>query len=159
MDPINLTSQEGMETHFRQFCSNWEQDQDGRINELCRPQFVDCDFEKKTLCLSYFVQDWMRNSNGVMHGGIVSTVFDLTMGLLSGYCAGGTLTPTTTMQVTYLRPIPAGETLVIKAYCNMTGKTMCAISAKSWLETKSNKLTDTASATYYTGSSRQQSKI
>lgn len=151
MDTRKLTTQQGMEEVFNEYCNNWVEDQVGRVNELCKPQFVSCDFESKKVRLSYYVQDWMRNSWDVMHGGIVSTVFDLTMGLLSRYCSGGELTPTTNMQVTYLRPIPALKTLIIEAECTMTGKTMCAISARSWVDGREEKLTATATGTYYTG--------
>lgn len=155
MDAKYLTSQEGMEEVLKLYCSDCVEDQAGRVNELCRPQFVACSFEKKTLTLSFFVQDWMRNSSGVMHGGIVSTVFDLTMGLLSRYCSGGHLTPTTNIQITYLRPIPAGSTLVIKAYCNASGKTLCSISAKAWLEGRPDKLVATGAGTFFTGGPRK----
>ena len=151
MKPVDFTSQEGMEALFRRLCSHWPDAQAGRINELCRPQYVSCSFESRTLRLSYAVQDWMRNYADVMHGGVVCTVFDLTMGLLSGYCSRGLLTPTTNMQVTFLRPIPAGETLVAEAVCDMAGKTLCAVTAKAWLESMPEKTAATATATFYTG--------
>jgi uncharacterized protein (TIGR00369 family) len=119
---------------------------------MCRPEFAECSCEDKTLCLSYYVQDWMRNYADVMHGGVISTVFDLTMGLLSCYCSGSQLTPTTNITVNFLRPVPAGETLIVKASCDMAGNTFCVVSAKAWVETRPEKLTATASATFYTGS-------
>ena len=42
-----------------------------------------------------------------MHGGIVSSALDSTMGALSFCQVGeGSRTPTVTMSVTYLRPVP-----------------------------------------------------
>lgn len=149
MDPKELTTQQGMETIFKRFCDNWPEDQRGRINALCQPRFVACSFEKKTLCLGYAVQDWMRNYADVMHGGIVSTVFDLTMGLLAGYCSGHMLTSTVNMQVNFLRPIPAGETLLVEARCDMSGRTLCAVSGAAWLESAPGKFSATATATFF----------
>jgi uncharacterized protein (TIGR00369 family) len=150
MDPIYFTSQDGMEKVFREYCTRCAADQSGRVNVMCLPQFVGCDFEARTLTLSYFVHDWMLNPTNVMHGGIVSTVFDLTMGLLAVYSSGGRMTPTTNMNVTFLRPIPAGESLVVQADCDLSGKTLCAVTAKAWLATAPDKFTATASGTYYT---------
>jgi uncharacterized protein (TIGR00369 family) len=151
MKPNDLNSQEGMEKIFREYCGRCASDESGRINVMCIPEFVGCDFDAKTLTLSYVVRDWMLNPTNVMHGGIVSTVFDLTMGLLSVYFSGGRMTPTTTLQVTYLRPVPAGDTFVVQACCDKSGKTMCALSAKAWLEKEPGKFTATATGTYFTG--------
>ena len=151
MKPIDFTSQAGMEDVFRRFCNNWPEAQVGRISERCRPRFVSCSFENRSLRLSYTVQDWMRNYADVMHGGVVSTVFDLTMGLLSCFCTGGLLTPTTSIQVTFLRPIPAGETLLVEAVCDIAGRTLCSATAKAWLESAPGKPTATASATFFSG--------
>jgi acyl-CoA thioesterase len=150
MKPNHLDSQEGMEKIFREYCSRCASDESGRINVMCIPEFVDCDFNGKTLTLSYVVRDWMLNPTNVMHGGILSTVFDLTMGLLSVYFSDGRMTPTTTLQVTFLRPIPAGETLVVQAYCDKSGRTMCAVSGKAWLGTAPDQFTATATGTYFT---------
>jgi uncharacterized protein (TIGR00369 family) len=152
MDPNMLSTQEGMETVLRSFLERWPEEQVGRISERCHPRFVTCSYKEKTLRLGYFVEDWMRNYADIMHGGIVSTVFDLTMGLLSCFCSGGLLTPTVNMQVNFLRPIPSGETLLVEARCDMAGKTLCAASATAWLESNPGKLLATASATFYTGS-------
>jgi uncharacterized protein (TIGR00369 family) len=142
-----------MEAELRSFCDNWWGEQAGRMNALCRPQFVSCDFESKTLCLRYAVQDWMLNSADIMHGGVVSTVFDLTMGLLSWSCSGGGMTPTASMQVTFLRPIPAGETLVVAAGCDKPGRALCCVTARAWLESAPDKPAATASATFFSGNS------
>ena len=151
MKSSDFTTQEGMEAVFRAFSAGWPAEQAGRISAMCRPGFVGCSFEDKSLCLSYVVQDWMRNYADVMHGGVVATVFDLTMGLLSCFCTGGLLTPTTNMQVTFLRPIPAGETLLVEAVCDMSGKTLFAATAKARLASAPDKVTATASAAFYTG--------
>lgn len=151
MESNYLCTQQGMETSFRQYCSDLEQEPGMQVNKLCRPQFVQCDFESKTLCLRYTVQEWMKNPSGVMHGGIVATVFDLTMGLLARFCSGGSLSPTTNLQVAFLRPIPAGQTLIVNAECGLSGKTLCALTATAWLEGRPEKHTATASGTYFAG--------
>lgn len=151
MDAQFLTSQGGMEKFFRETCVAWLDKQSGTINNFCYPQFEHCDYDNKTLTMSFAVQDWMRNADGVMHGGVVSTAFDIGMGFLSCYFSGGALTPTTNLNVTFLRPIPAGEKLLVEARCDMSGRTLCSLTAKAWLASRPEKLTATASATYYTG--------
>ncbi|SHI15169.1 uncharacterized domain 1-containing protein [Sporobacter termitidis DSM 10068] len=146
-----LTSQESMENTFRGFCEKLPEERNGRINALCRPQFMDCDLENKTLRLRYEVQDWMLNVADILHGGVLATMFDLTMGLLSVYFSGGTMTPTTNMQISFLRPIPAGEALIVKAACDMSGRTLCAVRAEALPASKPDKPSATAAATFFTG--------
>lgn len=155
MEQDLLNTQVGMESAFRDYCSNRSRAQTGRVNALCAPEFVSCCYDTKTLTLRYTVQEWMLNPANTMHGGIVSSVFDLTMGLLSCYCAGGVLTPTIQMQVTFLRPIPAGETLVVEATCDMSGKTLCAMNGRAWLQSAPEKMSATSSGTFYAGGSQK----
>ena len=138
--------EEAVDELFREYCRK----DDGRMNTMCNPQLVRCDFEKKSLTLKYDVKDWMMNPLEVMHGGVVATVFDLTMGMLARLLYGRIM-PTTQMAVTYLRPVPDGSTFLVEAVCVMQGKTICVINAESWIEAKPDKLTATSTGTYFAG--------
>lgn len=74
MEP-ELFSQAGMEKACQKFSNrlNSETDQRGpSFNVFMQNHFESCNFEKKTLLLSFEVTDAMRNPMGVMHGGAVA---------------------------------------------------------------------------------------
>lgn len=154
MEP-ELFSQAGMEAACRRFSARINSETDARgpsFNVLMHSEFVSCDFETKTLLLRYPVEQYMRNPAGVMHGGAVAGALDITMGSLTFYMSGEFLTPTINMNVSFERPIPAGEILYVEATCYCCGKTMAYASARAWIDGKPDKIVASAAGTYYTAS-------
>lgn len=154
MEP-ELFSQAGMERSSRRFNDriNSETDQRGpSFNVNMRSRYEGCDFEKKTLLLSFPVEEYMRNPAGVMHGGAVAGALDITMGSLTFYMCGEFLTPTINMNVAYERPIPTGKRLFVEAACLSCGKTMAYATARAWVVGVPEKIVASASGTYYTAS-------
>lgn len=93
------------------------------IQNMAAPRFVACDFEEKTLELAFEIQPWMRNPANILHGGLTAMMLDTTMGTLSRcYVRGEGITPTITMEVSYLLPIPIGSTLHVRAHASHTGR-------------------------------------
>ena len=82
MEP-ELFSQAGMEASCRKFSDrlNAETDQRGpSFNVFMQNRYESCCFEKKTLLLSFPVEETMRNPMGVMHGGAVAGALDAVSG-------------------------------------------------------------------------------
>ena len=74
----------------------------------------------------YFFQcrtfDWMRNAPGTLHGGMASTMMDLTMSM-AVYCfSRQTIPPTISMTTNYLRPVPMEDSVLIRARLTSLGK-------------------------------------
>ncbi len=152
MEP-ELFSQDGMELSCRRFNERINSDADERglaFNGFMNMQFESCCFEKKTLLLSCIAEPKMRNPSGVMHGGTVSSVMDITMGSLAFYMSGEYLCPTISLNVSYQRPIPTGKRLFAEAVCHASGRTMSYFSCRAWIEGVPEKTVATASGTYYT---------
>lgn len=154
MEP-ELFSQAGMEISCKKFRDRLNQDADenglafsGRFGG----RFESCDFETKTLLVSYEVKPWMRNPAGVMHGGAVASIMDTSMGSLTFYCSGEYVTPTINMNVSYERPVPTGKRIFVEATCLSCGKTMAYTTARAWMEDHPEKIVCSASGTYYTAS-------
>jgi len=154
MEP-ELFSQAGMEDACMRFSRriNSETDQRGpSFNVNMRSRYESCDFATKTLILSFPVEEYMRNPAGVMHGGAVAGAMDITMGSLTFYMSGETLTPTINLNVSYERPVPTGQRIFVEAVCHACGKTMAYASARAWAEGKPDKIVASAAGTYYTAS-------
>lgn len=154
MEP-ELFSQAGMEASCQAFNTriNHETDQRGpSFNVMLQARYESCDFARKTLLLSFPIEEYMRNPVGVMHGGAVAGVLDITMGSLTFYMCGEYLTPTINMNVSYERPVPTGKRMFVEATCLSCGKTMAYATAKAWMEDCPEKIVASASGTYFTAS-------
>ena len=145
-------SQAGMEASCVKFVAQMNNDQDERghgLNGHMKPCFESCCFEDKRLVLSYFVEPYMRNPGGVMHGGAMAAALDITMGSLSYYWTGECLTPTINMNVSYERPAMVGKRLFVSAEILSSGKSMVYTVAKAWMEGQEDKIVGSAAGTYH----------
>lgn len=154
MEP-ELFSQAGMERSCQKFSDRINSEADERgpsFNVMMKSRYEGCNFEKKTLLLSFPVENYMRNPAGVMHGGAMAGALDITMGSLTFYCCGEFLTPTINMNVSYERPGIVGKRLFVEAQVLSCGKTMAYATAKAWMEGQEDKIVGSAAGTYYTAS-------
>ena len=71
------------------------------------------------------MSDRLRNSAGVMHGGVFTTVADAAVGIgLASHFEGRRPVTTTEMKINYLRPIADGK-LVARSHLLRIGKRLC----------------------------------
>jgi len=92
----------------------------------------------------------MRNPANILHGGLTAMMLDTTMGTLSRcYVRGEGITPTITMEVSYLLPIPIGSTLHVRAHASHTGRAVNNLTAEAWVASTPGKLAATASGAFY----------
>ncbi len=154
MEP-ELFSQAGMEASCRKFNLRLNSELDERgpsFNRLLHTRYESCNYEKKTLTLSFPAEGYMRNPAGVVHGGAMAGALDLTMGSLAFYMCGEFLTPTINLNVSYERPVPTGTRVIVEATCLSCGKTMAYATARAWAEDQPEKTVASAAGTYYTAS-------
>ena len=148
-DKEDLRSQEGMERAFRHYFDWMRLECDGTFNAMLDAQFVSCDYEKKTVLVALDTKPWMTNPTSMVHGGITASVLDFTMGLLARFSTTGYMTPTVSMEVSYLRPMPLGERVMAEAEITMAGFSLCHATAKAWTESAPEKLVATAAGSYF----------
>ncbi len=85
-------------------------------------EFVDLDMAAKTLTVRFPLQARYQNPMGTMQGGMIAAAIDNAIGPLSFMVAAPNVTKT--MEVTYLRPIPASvaEITVVAAFAGQNGR-------------------------------------
>ena len=149
MDKDDLKSQEGMERAFRAYFADMKQNHDGTFNGMLGAEFVSCDYEKKTVVVAMETKDWMTNPSNMVHGGVTASILDFTMGLLARYGTTGYMTPTISMEVSYLRPGPLDRRILVEAQISMAGFTVCHVTGKAWAEGAPEKLIATSAGAYY----------
>ena len=149
IDKIDLTSQAGMEHGIRGYLDRLAAGGDGTFNGMIAAVLHSCDYKKRTLVLRVETKRWMENPNGVIHGGVSAAMLDMTMGTLARYFSGGGMTPTVSMEVNYLHPVPVDTAVYLRAEMPMLGFTLCHTTGCLWAEGEPDKLLCTATAVYY----------
>jgi acyl-coenzyme A thioesterase PaaI-like protein len=76
----------------------------------------------------------MADRTGAMSNGAFSVALDQTMGILCLYVVHKPMTPTVTMQMSLLRPIPLDRKLYIKTKLLGTDGTKIDVAATAWSE-------------------------
>lgn len=144
-----LGSQSGMERALAHYFESLYEGHGDTLNALLKPELLGCDFEEKSLTLAVNTETWMANPNLILHGGITATLADIGMGLVSRYFAGGKLTPTVNMNISYHSAVPMGVKLCCRAGCVKLGFSMVSAEARLWVEGQEDVPVATAMATYY----------
>lgn len=113
---------------------------------LC-PRLVDCNGSTLTVELEYDTKSWMSNPMGVVHGGILASMLDTSMGLT---CHGIVQihTPTISMNIHYARPVPLNQTVRVRTTAFMAGSTTIQLQAQLYLPAEPERILVSASGIY-----------
>ena len=150
MDRAQLHSQQGMERAIRDYLGQVKTQSDGTFNGMLAASLHACDYAGRTLVLRVETKSWMENPNNVVHGGVSAALLDMTMGTLCRYFSGGGMTPTVSMSVNYLHPVPVDRAILIGAELPMAGFTLCHAAARLWAEGQEDTPLCTATGVYFT---------
>ena len=112
------------------------------LNDLVAPEFVDCDFNEQSLHVRYPVKDWELNPNGTLHGGIISTVCDITMGVLARFMFCRRQAVTVELNTNYMNPARAGSQVLVCAKVKKNGKRVKFLECKVYSEDDGKILAD-----------------
>ena len=119
------------------------------INGL-HPRLDSYDIATNSAITSYPTSEWGKNPNGVIHGGIIASMLDTAMGSLTS-CVAGKNTPTISLQISYLCPVPLGDRFVARAHITKCGNTVIYTIAEAWMESRPDTLVATAQGIYHDG--------
>lgn len=88
-------------------------------------RFVKFDPDTESLTLEYPVTAWCLNHAGTLHGGLIATAMDKTLGCV--VCYHTKFTPTISLSINYILPVMEGDTLVVTATPSRVGAHIGAI--------------------------------
>ena len=146
MSEHSLTRQ-AMEAALRALEQQVQEEQAGTINSWLCPHFESCDPEGRIYTCSFALRKEYANPGGTLHGGLVGVIFDTAMGHLSALYAGG-MTPTVTMNISYLRPVPVDGPVLVRSRLDKPGQTINYISAEAFTASAPEKILAPASGAY-----------
>lgn len=101
----------------------------GTINEMVQLESNCYDETKQSIDYTCEIKEWMINPGRMLHGGIVATVIDMSMGGCAYVYSDAYYVPTISMNVQYLSAMHVGETMYIHARVLRIGKDVIQTSA------------------------------
>ena len=119
--------------------------QPDRLNAKLNLKLKDCSKEEAYAEFIFDVQEWCRNPYGGVHGGIISAVFDTTMGM-GGVGMTKRFVTTTDFSVSFLRPMN-GEQYIFRIDYTKIGKTLIRCTGKA-IDTATGEVAATAMASF-----------
>lgn len=126
------------------FLDTLEQDS---INRKLKFDLEDYNFEQQTVTFSYPTEKWMLNPGGTVHGGLISTMFDISMGC-SAAAFSGCYPPTVSLSLSFLCPVPNDDRVLICCRATKVGRSFVQMTAQAVLKS-SGEVCATASGTFY----------
>lgn len=103
--------------------------EEGTINAMMEMEILHYDIKKKSVTLSYPVHNWQLNPAKNMHGGMICTALDMSMGCVAYAFSGGTFTPTIQLAINFNKSIKENDKLIIEAICDHAGSRMAQLRA------------------------------
>lgn len=120
----------------------------GTINSWLAPRFESCDAAAATYTCSFAMRREYANPSGVvLHGGLTAVLFDTAMGHLAHFYSG-CMTPTISMNLSYLRSVPVDRPIFIRSHMDKPGSTVHYLSAEAFTADAPDKILATATGVY-----------
>lgn len=117
------------------------------LNGRLKAELESCDGERQEITLRFPLESWQVNGLGTLHGGMISTMMDLAMSM-AVYCySRQSIPPTISMTVNYMRPVPMGEFVRIRANVTSLGRRNATAYCEAIIP-DTGKLASTAIGTY-----------
>ena len=126
------TEQAFMERVYRMLCE--EEGAACGLIGLMKPLFLSCSAENRSLTLDFAAEDWMLNSKQTLHGGMLASMLDNTMGLAARFVCKTNRLSTVSLAVNYLRPVLPGEHVTVTAQVDKAGRRMIFLSGCVYAE-------------------------
>ncbi len=119
------------------------------ITSTLAPTVISADSETMSTITCFETHQWMSNLEGMLHGGIITSIFDNGMGSLAIFHNNLHATPTISLTTNYLRAIPIGKKVYLKTSIAKLGKTVIFTEGKIWLEGQEDKICATCSGQFF----------
>ncbi len=149
MDLNRHTPQE-MEEAIRRSIELIGEKECGSFDAMLAPRLIAVNHEGKSCTLSYHIADWMSNPIGIAHGGVLCAIADLSMGTLSKYYAkAATFTPTISIHLNYLRPVPLDGEIIVVSSIDISARRLNQLHSTIYHAARPDKPCVTATAAYF----------
>ncbi|MBE6990286.1 MAG: PaaI family thioesterase [Ruminococcaceae bacterium] len=92
----------------------------GRMS--CR--LAGCCYAEQSVTFAFETQRWQCNDRGEIHGGAIAGMFDTAFGVVAYITAGGPVTSTAELSVSFLRSVAYGTSVHVKVIVLKAGRSL-----------------------------------
>jgi acyl-coenzyme A thioesterase PaaI-like protein len=117
-----MSSEERMKQYFEKTLYENNVEQRDRINGMMKSRIESHSFENQTVTFRFPLMPWQANRAGFLQGGLVAVAFDITVSALARFYTDSQYIPTLSLDISYLKPIPLEEDLLVTAKVVSLGK-------------------------------------
>ena len=147
---LNHHAPQEMEVAMRRIVEQIGEKECDSFDAMLAPRLIAVNHEEKSCTLSYHIAGWMSNPIGIAHGGVLCAIADLSMGTLSKYYAkAATITPTVSIHLNYLRPVPLDGEIIVVSAIDLAGRRLNQLHCTIYHAARPNKPCVTATAAYF----------
>lgn len=144
--PIN---QETLDARIEERMCWYREHMDGSIVSMLGMECLGGSFTPLVVNYRYQTEDWMRNPAGITHGGMLATMLDNAMGMTAFIVLPrNSIAPTAELHVSYLRPVPVGQSIRIAVTVDHISSRMIRMRATMWIESREDAPCVTGQAVY-----------
>ena len=118
------------------------------MSSMLSLDIVSVDETQQEIVTSFTADPWAENVNGTIHGGVITSVIDSSMGILCHSTLYPKRAPTINLNISFLRPVMKGQTLYTRAKLLRRGKNLLWFQSVSWVENP-EKPCATGEGTFY----------
>lgn len=140
-------SMEEITAAFEEYIKDDLERQNQMANGMMKPSFVGADPEGMSVTLHFPVLPWELNRVGTLHGGVMATMLDHTLGLAAN-CYVGSWAPTLSLNVDYIRPAHLGDEILATATVVFIGRRVVRMRGQLILQ-GTGKLVASCSASFF----------
>lgn len=140
-------SKENFEKQIRKRVKELEEINAHGVFKELKGTITQFDYDTKTLTMTYEATKFHENAFGIMFGGSIVGMFDITFGTLTAGLGDYSVAPTVQLSTTFLKGIPTGATVRVEVEAVSAGKTIMNFVGKAYVE---QELMATASGTFMT---------
>lgn len=118
------------------------------ISNMLGLDVVNVDEQAQEIVTVFTAAPWAENVSGVVHGGVITSVIDSSMGI---FCRGISYPrrgPTINLNVNFLRPVSMGRQMYTRVKLLRRGRNLLWFQAESWSDSP-DKPCASAEGTFY----------
>ena len=147
---MDILSQSCIAARIRELTSIARAQDEGAFGDQLHIRFLGCNTQHNAYEFSARTEGWMRNIEGVVHGGFCATLADHIMGTVA-YCikTGDRISPTIQLQIAYHRPVLPEEELIVRVRVISATSRLIHLSAEAAAMGKPERVCFSSTATYF----------
>lgn len=140
-------SKENFEKQMQKRVKELEEINEHGVFKELKGTIVDYDYDTKRVTMAYEATRFHENAFGIMFGGSIVGMFDITFGTLTAGLGDYSVAPTVQLSTTFLKGIKTGSTVRVEAEAVSAGKTIMNFVGKAFV---GDELVASASGTFMT---------